>query len=128
MFACLSICECANFQSSLDGKSMDMSSVLVKVSHTVFCHSPGKSNHIQLYTDSPHRHQSQAYKYPVSGLVVTCGLGHPQTQGAMHSRAAEYVQHMKELELKFFIKLVLRIKRVSVFSKGQEMPTYLQAS
>lgn len=107
--------ERANYQSLLDGKAMDPCNQL----REVFCSHSSKStlSFIKLYCDSPHVHLSQAYKHPVSGLLVTCGITHPQQAKVKLSRASEYVNMMEELELKIVKPLTFRVEGVVVFDK-----------
>lgn len=59
--------ECANFQSKLDGRVLDVSKQMLRVVLGGQEYR-GKLHFVQVYTDSPHMHITLAYKHPVSGL------------------------------------------------------------
>lgn len=55
--------ECANFQSNIDGRAMDVAGVLRQV-----CTYPDQLRFVQLYADMPHRRPKVRF-HPVSGAV-----------------------------------------------------------
>lgn len=61
---CLSLTDCGNFQSNLDGRPMDIKNGLRKV-----CRFPDQLRFVQLYADIPHR-QPNCRFHPVSALAL----------------------------------------------------------
>lgn len=72
MFMALGIHEAVNFQSNFNNVPMDVGQQLMPVMSR-----DGKVTFLQLYVDSPHAHSQMPFKHPVSGVLVTCGLSHP---------------------------------------------------
>lgn len=60
----LSFRDCCNFQTNLDGRSLDISEELKNV-----CKFPKNIRFLQFYADSPHMHCD--IKHPVSGMIGT---------------------------------------------------------
>ncbi len=81
----------------------------------------GTVTFIQLYVDSPHHHYMQPFKHPVSGVLVTCNLSHPNHQPAVHRRAVEYLRMMEDLRDHMVIQLGCRMEQV-VRLEGEEIP------
>lgn len=117
LYPCLGMSECSNFQSNLDGRTMDVSRPLMDV---LMCgeEKRGTLTFFQVYTDSPHTHLSVAYKHPVSGVIATCDLLHHERTKAMYGRAVEYMEHMVDLEAKLLKPLSCRLEQVRVFGGG----------
>lgn len=85
---CLSLFDCGNFQSNLDGKAMDIKPELRRV----FC-SPGKVTFVQLYADLPHM-RPQTRVHPVSGIIAG-GLCFPTNMALAFRRdAKKYISVM----------------------------------
>ena len=86
--ACLSLFDCANYQSNLDGKAMDIKPELRRV----FSH-PDKVTFVQVYADLPHiRPQSRIH--PVSGIIAG-GLCFPTNMAnAFRRDARKYISVM----------------------------------
>ena len=61
---CMSFAECANFQSNLDGRNIDIKPALRRI-----CKYPERMRFIQLYTDLPHRYP-KTRQHPVSGSIL----------------------------------------------------------
>ena len=120
LFPTLSFGECANFQTNLDGRALDVRAPLLNV---VCCgkESRGNLNFLQVYTDSPHTHMTIPYKHPVSGVITTCGLMHHEVTKAMYARAKEYMAHMEDLRMKMVKPLCCRIEQVKLF-QGVDCP------
>ncbi|CAG2198332.1 unnamed protein product [Mytilus edulis] len=76
----LSISSCANFQSNLDGRGMDITADLRKI--LLF---PNSLTFIQFYADTPHLHSK--YLHPVFGAIVSCGMLHEKVQVALENHA-----------------------------------------
>lgn len=95
LYSALSLTETANFQTNLDSRALDISGDLRRVSAL-----PGKLTFLQLYATTPHRRDETAYAHPVSGVITTCGLLHPQSNRAMRRRAYDYEQNMVDNILK----------------------------
>ncbi len=123
LFPALSMGECSNFQSTLDGRApnpgMDWKNVLLKG-----VEGRGTLQFLQMYTDSPHTHLSMPYKHPVSGVVTTCNLLHHEVNKAMHVRAMRYIELMEDLMVKFVRPLSCRLEAVKLF-KPQQLPDIL---
>lgn len=86
----------------------------------------GKATFLQLYVDSPHAHIKMPFKPPVSGRVVTCGLSHPNFQGAIMSNASNYIHHMWELNDRLVVRLACRIEQVVRFE--EDIPMVVDAA
>ncbi|CAL8295096.1 unnamed protein product [Boreogadus saida] len=99
---------------SLDGLAADWSAELSSV-----LKAP-KVLFLQLYTDSPHRKLSRAFRHPVSGCIATCGHM-PQATGAkMLQRARDYLVHMGDLEEKLVGQMSMRLEQVCKYRAGVE--------
>ena len=116
VFSSLSLIETANFQTNLDGRLLDISGDLRRVSRF-----PEKLTFLQLYADTPHRREEDAYAHPVSGVITTCGLLHPQTNTAMKKRANNYLQNMVDNGLKLGCITHCRMELVTRFESGSEL-------
>ncbi|CAL8253813.1 unnamed protein product [Gadus morhua 'NCC'] len=104
----------ANFPSSLDGLARDWSaelSSILKAPKVLF---------LQLYTDSPHRKLSRAFRHPVSGCITTCGHMQPATGANMLRRAHDYLVHMGDLVEKVVGQMSMRLEHVGTYRAGVE--------
>lgn len=85
----LGFTECANFQSILDGRPLNMKFALMNCFE-----NPDRITFLQLYADSPHLRYKSTY-HPVSGIIACGGLLHHQSSAAIARHANEYVDVMK---------------------------------
>ena len=85
---CLSMNECGNFQSNLDGRMMDISPDLRKVFRY-----PERMTFIQLYADVPHNTPT-ARKHPVSGSICCIPLLWQKQNEALKKDAMHYISTM----------------------------------
>lgn len=117
LYLCLSFDQCANYQSNLDGRPLDV----------VCCgeESRGSLNFIQVYGDSPHTHMSHHYRHSVSGVITVCGLMHRNVNTAMNNCAQKYMAHMVDMENKMSKPLTCRLEQVRVF-KGGDCPSLIR--
>lgn len=115
-FTALGMHETANFQTELDNRAMQISPDLRAV-----C-LPDNITFLQLYVDSPHVHANMPFKHPVSGIVTTCGLSHPQFNKSMWTRAKRYLRHMHDLADKLICPFEIRIEQVALFGEGEAIP------
>lgn len=88
-----SLRSCANFQSNLDGKCMDISRGLREI-----LQRPESLRFIQFYADSPHLSSSSIH--PVFGAISSCGILGEKVQQALHHRATEYLRVASENTMK----------------------------
>ena len=87
---CLSLQECGNFQSNLDGRAVDISPQLRAVSTY-----PERLTFIQLYADLPHLRMPQGCRtHPVSGTICCGGILHNKTTEAMERNTMDYIATM----------------------------------
>lgn len=100
-----------NYQSSLDSKSIDIAAPLAAV-----CKDETLS-FLQLYVDV-YVQVPFSFRHPVSGVIVTCGLSHPQFQKAMEHRATTYIDHMDDLTR----KMVSQIEQVVILGRNTDIP------
>ncbi|XP_029281300.1 uncharacterized protein LOC115003588 [Cottoperca gobio] len=119
LFTAMGMHEAVNFQTCTDHRMMDISRELRQL-----C-VPASIIFLQLYVDSPHLHIRNPFKHPVSGVIATCGLSHPQFWKAMTSRAMGYLDHMEDLAEKMLCPFVLRMEQVAVFGGSQGIPSML---
>lgn len=75
----------ANYQSSLDGKRLNLSLGLMSVLSGAE-ENGGELNFVQIYCDSPHTHLSKPFKHPISGVISCCDMLHQKVVAAMHGR------------------------------------------
>jgi hypothetical protein len=86
---CLSFRDCANYQSNLDGRAMDVTNGLRTI-----CRFPQDVQFVQLYADIPHRQPNGRY-HPVSGCIVG-GMCFPRpTAGAFLRDAEHYISTLQ---------------------------------
>ena len=114
LFSCMSMFQAANFSSSLDGLAADWStevSSVLKAPNVLF---------LQMYTDSPHRKLSRAFRHPVSGCIAVCGHMQQVTAKKMVQRARDYLAHMGDLEEKLVGQMSMRMEQVCKFRAGVE--------
>ncbi|CAL8256827.1 unnamed protein product [Arctogadus glacialis] len=104
----------ANFSSSLDGLAADWSAEL-----SIILKAP-KVLLLQLYTDSPHRKLSRAFRHPVSGCITTCGHMQQATGANMLRRAHDYLVHMGDLVEKVVGQMSMRLEHVGTYRAGVE--------
>lgn len=81
----------------------------------------GKVTFLQLYADAPHIHYSQPFKHPVSGVLVTCGLSHPNFITTLTSRAHTYLRYVRDLSRRLACQVGCRIEQVVRFD-GKDVP------
>ncbi|KAK5936114.1 hypothetical protein CgunFtcFv8_027911 [Champsocephalus gunnari] len=119
LYSTLSIFEAVNYSSNMDGKPHKWS----KKMRNLF--TPVNITFLQLYCDAPHNHLKSAfaYKHPVSGCIVTCGLCHKDTNKAMLSRALDYIEHVEEMAKKMVGQIHLRMEVVGLFEKEDGIPS-----
>lgn len=86
LYQVLSFSEIANFQTNLDGKSIDISNELRDISSL-----PENITFLQLYCDVPHRREHGIRPHPVSGTVVCSDLLHHKVTAKMYSDAKKYL-------------------------------------
>lgn len=89
----LSLRDCANYQSNLDGCRMDIHPDLRNV-----CHRPGDLTFVQFYADVPHLASSS--HHPVYKCIISCGLNHKATRDKLQRDAKEYIEMFEENVLK----------------------------
>ena len=80
---CLSFKDCANYQSNLDGRPMDIKTCLRTI-----CRFPHEVQFVQLYADIPHRQPNCRY-HPVSGCIVG-GMCFPRSTAEAFLRDADH--------------------------------------
>lgn len=93
LLTALSISSCANYQSNLDGRLIDISAELRKIIY----HSE-ELRFIQFYADTPHL--SSTAIHPVFGAIASCGILNGKVQQALETRAKEYISLAFENTLK----------------------------
>ncbi|KAL7387991.1 hypothetical protein ABVT39_004956 [Epinephelus coioides] len=113
LFSCLGMHEAINFQSNLNGKSLDFARQL-----QTLC-VPGTITVLQLYADSPHMHLKCTSMHPVSGTIITAGLSHPNFHGAMMQRARTYLEHMEDLISKLPFPISLREGQIALLVEAE---------
>lgn len=126
VFISMSFREAANFQSNLDHRPMEVDRKIWQVFRKREQDPIPLLNFVQLYCNAPHRHQTPCYKHPVSGVIVTLGALHKDTNKAMLHRAIAYVEHFKDLAEKTQINLQIRLEGV-LYWKGNTVPDTLAA-
>lgn len=114
IFCPLSLREALNFQTNLDGQSMEISNDLLSTARF-----PKDITFLQLYADTPHNRLESWFSHPVSGEVVCCGLMHPMTTRAMSNRSETYFNHMQDLLLKLQGTVKARIEIVTLLMTHQ---------
>lgn len=72
-------------------------------------------------------HKSMSYKHPMSGMIVTAGLSHPQYNVALMRHVHQYLGHMEDLITKVPSFAALRIEHVAVFTAEDGVPGTLLA-
>lgn len=82
---CLTFSDCANFQSNLDGRAIDVSKDIRTI-----CHHPDKLRFVQFYSDIAHRRPTTRF-HPVSGYIAGGMAFHKLTSAAFKKDAAEYL-------------------------------------
>ncbi|CAL8275570.1 unnamed protein product [Arctogadus glacialis] len=101
LFSTLGMHEMCNFQSNLNTLRTDVGQAIKCV-----LSKTGEVAFLQLYADAPHIHYNQPFKYPVSGVLVTCGFSHPNVKATLTSRALAYLKHIRDLRLRLVCQLV----------------------
>lgn len=86
---CMSFAECANFQSNLDGRDLDIKPALRRV-----CKYPERLRFVQLYADLPHRYPKTRY-HPVSGSIIISKALHYETVKSFQNDSAVYLSEME---------------------------------
>ena len=89
-----SLFECANFQSNLDGRAMDVSGKLRRV-----CCFPERITFLQLYADVPHRYPKSRH-HPVSASIIF-ESGLRNATDALRLDAQKYISEIESNFLKF---------------------------
>lgn len=96
LYSSLSFRSCCNFQTNLDGRSIDISGDLRQL-----CTCPETLRFLQMYADLPHMSSSSIH--PVFGCIASCGVLHGNIQKALENRASEYLTSIQENILKLGI-------------------------
>lgn len=86
---CMSFSECANFQTNLDGRDIDIKSTLRRV-----CKSPERLRFVQLYADLPHRYP-KTRQHPVSGSIIISKSVHHETLKSFQNDAEIYLAELE---------------------------------
>ena len=116
----LSMHECCNFQSNLDGAQIDIGEHLRNV-----CKYPCHINFIQCYADSPHMHCDSIH--PVSGIIATSGLLHPDSYAFLKRNCDEYLSVMLENKTKLIgivgsrLEVVVRLPEIRNTLTGKDL-------
>ncbi|XP_025760147.1 uncharacterized protein LOC112844734 [Oreochromis niloticus] len=113
-FTCMSMHECVNVQTELDQRPPDILRPLAEIA------TKPNVTFWQFYVDSPHTHYMSTFRHPISGLIVTGGLGHPNYVQAVATRAEDYYIHMMDLARKAAGNYNLRIEIVEG-KEGKEL-------
>ncbi|KAL7397250.1 hypothetical protein ABVT39_019213, partial [Epinephelus coioides] len=116
LFSTQGMHETCNFQSNLNTLIMDIGHTLKSV-----LSKTGRVTFLQLYADAPHIHYSQPFKHAVSGVLVTCGLSHPNFKTTLTSRAHTYLRHIRDLSRRLVCQVGCRIEQVARF-EGHDLP------
>ena len=85
LFSTLGMHETCNFQSNLNTLRTDVGQAIMRL-----LSKTGEVTFLQLYADVPHIHYNQPFKHPVSGVLVTCGLSHPNFKATL-----AYLKHIR---------------------------------
>lgn len=85
---CASFSDCANYQSNLDERAIDISMDLRKVRY-----QPEKLLFVQLYADIAHRRLKTRF-HPVSGIIGGGMVFHQLTSAGFKKDAAHYISCM----------------------------------
>lgn len=104
----LTFSESCNFQSNLDGKHLDISGVMRKLSNDPSC-----LQFIQFYADTCHSRPKGKY-HPVSGSICCCGILHPNSEDALTRSAREYLMMMHENSDKIVFPIRARVEIVTL--------------
>ncbi|CAL8239964.1 unnamed protein product [Gadus morhua 'NCC'] len=116
LFSTLGMHETCNFQSNLNTLRTDMGQAIMRV-----LSKTGEVTFLQLYADAPHIHYNQPFKHPISGVLVNCGLSHPNFKATLTSRAFAYLKHIRDLRLRLVCQVGCRIEQVVRF-EGEDVP------
>ncbi|XP_063962071.1 uncharacterized protein LOC135155775 [Lytechinus pictus] len=108
VFSALSFYEAVNFQTNIDNRRIDISGELRNVSKY-----PAQITFLQMYADTPHCRTDHVRPHPVSGLIACCKLLHPSTTRAMQRNAVNYMQSMRENEIKLLRDIPCRLEIVT---------------
>lgn len=114
--SCLSFVDCANYQSNLDGRMIDISRLL----RSVFYH-PNSLQFVQLYADLPHAKPCTRY-HPVSGSIVG-GLIYPKQTSLAYKRDAERYISSLECNFNFMHNSSCRLEGVTELVEWKETVT-----
>ena len=117
MYTALSFAECANYQSNLDHRKIDLSANLRSMSAF-----PGLITFVQAYATTPHRHPDRYYQHPVTGCLATLGTLHPKTNKMLADRAQRFLNVMRENAEKLVGPITARLEFVTKHDLLQ-MPT-----
>lgn len=93
LYSSLSFRSCCNFQTNLDGRSIDISRDLRQV-----CIFPERLRFLQMYADLPHMITCSIH--PVFGCIASCGVLHCNIQKSLEKKATEYLNAIDENVLK----------------------------
>ena len=115
LFSTLGMHETCNFQSNLNTLRTDVGQAIMRV-----LSKTGEVTFLQLYADAPHIHYNQPFKHPVSGVLVTCGLSHPNFKATLTGRALAYLKHIRDLRLRLVCQVGCRIEQVVRFEDVEE--------
>lgn len=114
--SCLSFVDCANYQSNLDGRMMDISRLL----RSVF-HHPNSLRFVQLYADLPHSKPCTRY-HPVSGSIVGGLIYHKETSLAFMRDAERYISSL-ECNFNFMHNSTCRLEGVTELVEWKDIVT-----
>ncbi|KAK6174073.1 hypothetical protein SNE40_017418 [Patella caerulea] len=90
LLSALTFKEAANFQTNLDGRSLDVSPVL----RNLVC-LPDQTRFVQFYGDVAHNYPSTVM-HPVSGSIVTAGMLHLTSRKYLERDALKYMAVCKD--------------------------------
>lgn len=108
----LTLSSCANFQTNLDGRVIDITQELRKI-----CKTPHVLNFVQFYADTPHL--SSSYIHPIFGCIVTTGILHKEILKSMERKSKEYLDICEENCLKL-VKVNARVEIVALQKNGSK--------
>lgn len=106
----LTLSSCANFQTNLDGRLIDITPELRQI-----CKTPHFLNFIQFYADTPH--MSSSHIHPTFGCIVSTGILHKEILKSMEKRSKEYLDLCEENCLKLF-KVNARVEIVALHKEA----------
>lgn len=111
---CLSLNDCGNYQSNLDGKQIDLSRDLLDI-----CRFPAQVRFFQMYADVPHCKPS-CRVHPVSGLIAG-GMIFPKPTEAAFSRDSLAYISMLDSNWSLMTESSCRLEVVSVVDSPSDV-------